>query len=84
MYKVSNHAHLIMSAAGGVAAKAGSVYLIYSMDWKLGQKGGARTYQQRHHPVAQGCPSSQRSFTTRSPQTTSLLQQPIEGHTMTS
>ena len=40
----------------GMAAKAGSVHLIYSMDWKLGQKGGARTHPQHHHPLPQGRP----------------------------
>ena len=39
----------------GVAARAGSVHLIYSMDQKL---GGARTHPQQHHPVPQGCPFS--------------------------
>ena len=38
----------------GVAARAGSVHLIYSMDRKLGRKGGARTHPQQHHPVPQG------------------------------
>ena len=30
----------------GVAARAGSMHLIYSMDWKLGWKGGAKTHPQ--------------------------------------
>ena len=42
----------------GVAARAGSVHLIYSMDRKLGSKGGARIHRQQHHPVPQGGPFS--------------------------
>ena len=37
-----------------MAAKAGSVHLIFSKDWKLGRKGGARP-----HPIL--CPHSQSS-----------------------
>ena len=56
-----------MSAAGGVAAKAGSVHLIYSMDWP---KGEARTHPQQHYPVCQGCPFSKKYWLT----TKSLLE----------
>ena len=41
----------------GVAARAGSVHLIYR---KLGRKGGARTRPQHHHPVPQGGPFSKK------------------------
>ena len=33
-----------------MAAKARSVHLMYSVDKKLGRKGGAKTPQQWHHP----------------------------------
>ena len=39
-----------------VADRAGSVHLIYSMDRKLGRKGGTKTHPQQHHPVPQGGP----------------------------
>ena len=54
-YQIYYHAHLIMSATGGVAARAGSVH---SNDRKLGQKGGARTHPNQNHPVTQGRPLS--------------------------
>ena len=50
-----NHVH-----CRGVAARAGSVHLIYSIDRKLGQKGGDRTHPQQHHPVPQGGPFSKK------------------------
>ena len=40
----------------GVAAKAGSVHLMFSKDRKLGRKGGTRPHPQQHHPVPQGPP----------------------------
>ena len=42
----------------GVAAKAGSVHLMFLMDRKLDQKGGARPYPHQHHPMLQGPPFS--------------------------
>ena len=72
----------------GVAARAGSVHLIYSVDQKLGQKGRARTRPQQHHPVPQGGPFSKKFRpTTRSPQTMPIVQHSlvnIKRHTMMS
>ena len=42
----------------GVAARAGSVHLMFSMGRKLGRKGGARPHPHQHHPVPQGPPFS--------------------------
>ena len=42
----------------GVAARAGSVHLISSMDRKPSWKGGARPRPKQHHPVPQGPPFS--------------------------
>ena len=50
------------------------------MDRKLGWKGGARTHQQEHLPVPQGCPW----LTTRSPQTMQCSLDYTKMHTMTS
>ena len=75
-----NHVH-----HRGVAAKAGSVHLVYSME----RKGGARTHQQKHHPVLQGRPSC-KNFDrppTGSPQTMPLVQHSLDQtkrNTMTS
>ena len=55
---MSKHTSVIMSAMGGVAARAESVYLIYSNDWVLGHKEGTRIHLQQHHPVPHGCPFS--------------------------
>ena len=51
---------LLIAHAGlrGVAARAGSVHLISSMDWKPNRKGGARPRPKQHHPVPQGPPFS--------------------------
>ena len=38
----------------GVAARAGNVHLIFSIDWKPSRKGGARPRPKKHHPVPQG------------------------------
>ena len=40
----------------GVAARAGSVHLMLSMDRKPSQKGGSRLRPQQHHPAPQGLP----------------------------
>ena len=48
----------------GVAARAGSVHLIYSMDRKLGRNGGGKTHPQQHHPVPQGGPFSNKFWPT--------------------
>ena len=50
----------LLSDALGVAARVRSVHYIYSMDQKLGWKGGARTHPQQHHPVTQGGPFSKK------------------------
>ena len=42
----------------GVAARAGSVHLISSMDRKPSRKGGARPRPKQPHPVPQGPPFS--------------------------
>ena len=56
-----NHVH-----CRGVAARTGSVHLIYSMDRKLGV---ARTHPQQHHHVSQEGPFSKKFWlTTESPQ----------------
>ena len=75
----------------GVAARAGSVHLICSMNWKLGCKGGARTHPQQHHPVAQGGLFSKKFRQTTgspgSPQTMPIVWQSLDNtkrHTMTS
>ena len=44
----------------GMAARAGSVHFINSMDRKLGRKVGARTHPQQYHPVPQGGPFSKK------------------------
>ena len=41
-----------------MAARAGSVHLISSMDRKPSRKGGARPRPKQHHPVPQGQPFS--------------------------
>ena len=41
-----------------MAARAGSVHLISSMDRKPSRKGGARPRPKQHHPVPQGPPFS--------------------------
>ena len=41
-----------------MAARAGSVHLISSMDQKPSQKGGARPRPKQHHPMPQGPPFS--------------------------
>ena len=41
-----------------MAARAGSVHLISSMDRKPSRKGGARPRPKHHHPVPQGPPFS--------------------------
>ena len=42
----------------GVAARAGSVHLMFSMDWKPSWKGGARPRPKQYHHVPQGPPFS--------------------------
>ena len=42
----------------GVAARVGSVHLIFSMDPKPNRKGGARPCPKQHHPLPQGPPFS--------------------------
>ena len=39
-----------------MAARAGCVHLMFSMDRKLDRKGGAREYPYQHQPVPQGPP----------------------------
>ena len=41
----------------GMAARARSVRLMYTDDWKLDRKGGARTHPKQHHPLPQGSPT---------------------------
>ena len=36
----------------GVAARAGNVHLIFSIDWKPSRKGGARPCPKRHHSAS--------------------------------
>ena len=53
-----DHALLIVQVSGGVAARAGGVHLISSMDRKPSRKGGARPRPKQPHPVPQGPPFS--------------------------
>ena len=57
----------------GVAAKAGSVHLMFSMIWKPSRKEGARPRPKQHHTVPQGPPFSiKRLLATGSPQSISI------------
>ena len=53
----------------GVAARAESVYLMYSNEWKLDWKG---THPNQNHPVLHGSPFSMKIFTDHQKPTGSL------------
>ena len=76
--KIYNHDHLIVYITGvTVAAIAGSVHLMFSMDQKLDRKGGNSPHPHQYHPMPQGPPftlnqmhiSHRYRKSTRSPQT---------------
>ena len=62
--KVINEVHVVWPRPfncpylRGVAARAGSGHLMFSMDWKPNRKGGVRPRPKQHHPVPQGPPFS--------------------------